>query len=305
MEEVKIEENNKKELIFTGKYSGCCDLYDTIMMLHLRTKDGSDKKEDLEKSPVLYSDELECFNEFKEKTGGVIHQHQKIKVTLPNQELVEKKCESFKIIKHIKEVEDKRFKDTKRADTYYTYEYWGKEYKDLKELNKKGVYITLDIPFNTILDIIPYYPYLTNCAASNENGMYVVISNESYVETNYKRLLEGGLDSNQRAYYNKQLQEHYIEVVQRYYTPKESIEVIEEVTFDEDNKALVRYPIDERFGVEWDWLWLDEIKPHWDNPHIVDAKEGIISQSEENKQLCGNTLWVKYYKYEKPKLYLD
>ena len=119
-----------------SRWSGKCDLYDTIMMLHHRTKDGSDKKEDLDKASVLYSDELECFNEFKEKTGGVIHQHQKIKVTLLNQELVEKKCKSFKIIKHTKEVEDKRFKETKRTDTYYTYEYWGKEYKDLKELNK-------------------------------------------------------------------------------------------------------------------------------------------------------------------------
>ena len=79
--------------------------------------------------------------------------------------------------------------------------------------------------------------------------------------------------------------------------------MIEEVTFDEDNKAIVKYSIDERFGIKW--YWYDKVKPHWGDPYIVNAKEGIISQTKENRELCGNTLWVKYYKYEEPKLYLD
>ena len=111
-----------------SRWVGKSDLFDTIMMQHFRCENGSDKKEDLDKARVYYSDELECFNEFKKKTGGVIYQHQQVIITEQNQILIEKKCSNFKVIEHIKEVEDKRYKDNKKKETTYTYEYYGKEY---------------------------------------------------------------------------------------------------------------------------------------------------------------------------------
>ena len=55
-----------------SRFSGKCDLFDHMCMEKHRTKDGSDKKEDLEKASVLYSDPVECFEIFKKKTGGVL-----------------------------------------------------------------------------------------------------------------------------------------------------------------------------------------------------------------------------------------
>ena len=119
-------------------YSGKCDLADHLSMMKHRTKDGSDKKEDLEKASVLYSDEMECFKIFKERTDGKIYQHKTITVTPWNYDEVERLTNGvFKAIPHTEVVADKRLKSGQREKTTYTYEYWGHEYKTLKELNKQ------------------------------------------------------------------------------------------------------------------------------------------------------------------------
>ena len=283
-------------------FSGKCDLADTIMMQHFRTKSGSDKKEDLEKTNGYYSDELECFNEFKKKTGGVIYQHQQVIVTEQNQSLIEKKCSNFKVIEHIKEVEDKRYKNNKKKETTYTYEYYGKEYS-LKELNKKGVYITKEIHFDTILDIIPYYPYLVTTMCSNEDKMTVFISQESFVDSEERKMLNVGYESTMYEYYRKELQKHYIEVVQRYYTPKQENIIFELVKFDENRVGKTQYPIDDRFEVKW--FFKDKSITHWTNPKVVDYKEGLIEISKEDyDSYLGKECYIKYCKYEKPRLYL-
>ena len=78
--------------------SGKCDLFNHLSFCKMRTIDGSDKKEDLDKARVLYSDEMECFKIFKQRTGGVLHQHKRIEVTEHNQDFVAKKCGNFEII---------------------------------------------------------------------------------------------------------------------------------------------------------------------------------------------------------------
>ena len=284
-------------------FSGKCDLYDTIMMQHLRCKNGSDKKEDLDKARVYYSDELECFNEFKKKTGGVIYQHQEIKVTEQNQSLIEKKCSNFKVIEHIREVEDKRYKDNKKKETTYTYEYYGKEYS-LKELNKKGVYITKEIHFNTILDIIPYYPYIVTTMCSNNDKLKIFISQESFVDNEERKLLNAGYESTMYEYYKKELQKHYIDVVQKYYTPKQENIIFELVKFNDDRIGKTQYPIDDRFEVKW--FFKDKTISHWDDPKVIDYKEGLIEISyQDYTDFIGTECYVKYCKYEKPRLYLD
>ena len=291
-------------------YSGKCDLYDTIITQHFRCKNGSDKKEDLDKAKLVYSDELECFNDFKKKTNGIMYQHQEIKVTEQNQSLIEKKCSHFKVIEHTREVEDKRYKNNKKKETTYTYEYYGKEYS-LKELNKKGVYITKEIHFDTILDIIPYYPYLVTNMDSINDELKIFISDESYVDTKERKYLQEGYVPTVCDYYRKELQKHYIEVVQKYYIPKQENIIFELVKFNEDRIGKTQYPIDDRFEVKW--FFKDKDIPYWDEPEVIDYKEGLIEISEQDysdsiigyRGFIGTECYVKYCKYEKPRLYLE
>lgn len=282
-------------MIFTGRFSGKADLYDTIMMQHFRTKSGSDKKEDLEKANGYYSDELECFNEFRKKTGGVIYQHQEIKVTEQNQDLVAKLNNDFKIIELPLEENQRKHR--------YIYFYFEKEYKTLKELNKKGIFITKEIHFNTILDLIPYYPYIVTMSSSSNGKMTVYISQESFIDTEERRWLNVGIESTMPSYYRKKLQEHYIEVVQRYYIPKQENIIFELVKFGDDRVGKTQFPIDDRFEVKW--FFKDKSISHWTNPKVIDYKKGLIEISEQDyNDYLGTECYVKYYKYEKPRLYL-
>lgn len=283
-------------MIFTGRFSGKADLYDTIMMQHPRCKNGSDKKEDLDKANGYYSDELECFNEFKNKTGGVIYQHQEVKVNEQNQELIAKLNKYFKIIELPLEENQRKHR--------YIYLYFEKEYKNLKEVNKKGIFITKEIHFNTILDLIPYYPYLVTMSSSSKEKMTVFISQESFVDSEERKMLDAGYESKLCHFYRKNLQEHYIEVVQRYYTPKQENIVFELVKFNEDRIGKTQYPIDDRFEVKW--FFKEKDIRHWNDPEVIDYKEGLIEISEQDyNDFIGHECYVKYYKYEKPRLYLD
>ena len=284
-------------------FSGKCDLYDDIMIQHFRTKSGSDKKEDLDKANVYYSDELECFNEFKKKTGGVIYQHQEIKVTEQNQDLVAKLNGSFKIIELPLEENQRKHR--------YIYLYFGKEYKNLKEVNKKGIFITKEIHFNTLLDLIPYYPYLVTMSNSSNEKMTVYISQESFVDTQERSFLQTGIESTMYEYYKKELQKHYIEVVQKYYTPKQENIIFELVKFDENRVGKTQYPIDDRFEVKW--FFKDKDVRYWSDPEVINYEEGLIEMSDQDysdsmidyRGFIGTECYVKYCKYEKPRLYLE
>ena len=162
-------------------WSGKCDLADHISMMKHRTKDGSDKKEDLDKARVLYSDDMECFEIFKKRTGGVIYQQVKLELTKFN---IDKEIE---INEHLEKFVNENGKTI--------YKYYGQEFKTLKSLNKYGYYIKKEIHFQTLLDIIPYYPYIVTICCSNEGKETVVISSESFVESEYMEHREYGYDS--------------------------------------------------------------------------------------------------------------
>lgn len=290
-----------------SKFSGKCDLYDHMMMEKHRTADGSDDPEEIKKAHVLYSDELECFEIFKQKTGGVIHQHQLITVTEQNQMMVAEKCDHFEVIEYFDTVPDKRKKGGYRNIVTYTYRYWGRDYDTLKELNKHGVYITIDIHFDTILDLIPYYPYVIAMSYSSEDSEYVVISKKSFVLQERDEMYDHGYDSKMWEGYNKKLQDHYREIVLRYFNP-EGREHIEEVVFDENRQAKVSKPIDENFDVKW--YWDEEIKNHWSSPKVVDYEKGLIEMSlsdygtDAYKGFLGHTMKVKYVEKKEYPLYL-
>ena len=148
-------------------YSGKCDLCDHIAgMGGWYDKNGNPVKMGDPNVEAYYSDEMQDFLAFKKETGGVLHQHKKMTVTKWNHDEAKKWCPELEIIEHKKTVVDNRQKSGLRTETYYTYKYFNKEYT-LKELNKKGVWITIDIHFNTLLDLIPYYPYLITYACGS------------------------------------------------------------------------------------------------------------------------------------------
>jgi hypothetical protein len=55
-----------------SKFSGKCDLYDHVMM-EKTYPDPNNKN-------ILVSDELECFEIFKKRTGGILCQSRKVKL---------------------------------------------------------------------------------------------------------------------------------------------------------------------------------------------------------------------------------
>jgi len=248
---------------------------------------------------VFCSDEYRDFLAFKKKTGGVIHQHIKVEVTPWNLDFIKEHCKDFDYIKNVEKVPDNRTKEGYREKTTFTYYYWKQEHNDLKKLNKQGVYITLDIHFNTILDLIPYYPYLVGvCYTDNDGRQVVYISNQSFVIKERNEMLRGGFED-LWEYYNKKLQDHYREVVLRYFNP-EGREHIEELTFDENRQSKVSKPIDENFDVEW-----DTNKPHWTSPKVIDYDKGIIEMSEEDyNYYLGKTMKVKYVEKKEHEVHL-
>jgi hypothetical protein len=162
----------------------------------------------------LTSDEMECFNIFKEKTKGVIHQHFKLELNEMN---IDKEIEIVNSPRMLSKKEIPWGDGKEHRTKKYVYIYWGKEYNSLKELNKKGYYSTKKIKFDTLLDIIPYYPHIVSFMSSDSQTMFVVISGESYVDYQYEEFRKFGSESSMYDFYRKELQNHYVEVVNTYF----------------------------------------------------------------------------------------
>lgn len=193
-----------------SRFSGKSDLADTIFMQKMYPIYPGNPN-----SP-LTSDEMECFNIFKEKTGGRIHQHFSLELSESNIDFEIKNVNNPNILSK-REVPwgDGKEHRTKK----YVYIYWGKEYNSIKELNKKGYYATKSIGFNTLLDIIPYYPYIVSFMSGGEDGkLFIVISGQSYVDHQEEEARKYGYDTEMTNYYRTALQEHYVEVVNNYFS---------------------------------------------------------------------------------------
>jgi hypothetical protein len=191
-----------------SQFSGKSDLADTVFMQKMYPM-----YPDNPNSP-LTSDEMECFNIFKEKTGGKIHQHFKLELNEYNIDSEIKRVNNSNLLSAVT-VYETNSKDSKNSTVY---KYWGKEFRSLKELNKKGYYATKTIYFDTLLDLIPYYPYTVSFLSGGEDGkLFVVISGQSYVDVQEEEARKYGYDNQMVAHYRKSLQEHYIEVVNKHY----------------------------------------------------------------------------------------
>ena len=276
-------------------YSGKCDLADHISgMGGWFDKDGKPVKIGDPKVRVLYSDEWLDFLAFKEATGGVMHQHKKITLTPWNHEDVKKLCPNFGYQEHTRIVPDKRQKSGQREETYITYTYWDKEYT-LKELNKKGIWITIDIHFNTLLDLIPYYPYIVGMCSHNNGKEVIYISDQSFVDEELEDHLKGGWYSDFWQHYKKKLQDHYRDVVLVHYNPTGRI-VEEELHFFEAGgryMAYTREPIDDGFDVEW-----VTTKSYWTTPKVLNETT-IEMYKQDFESYLGDTVKVRYVKRNK------
>lgn len=166
-----------------SRVSGKCDLLDWISGLGgWYDKDGNEVKMGQEGVSVYYSDLMQDFIAFKKMTGGVIHQWLPVKVTEYNKEYVKNHCSSFDFIEHEEIKKDKRTKAGERKAVSYTYTYYGKEYKSLKELNRREIHVEKDIHFDTLLDLVPFFPYLVMVASFDKEKSYIQISSQSYVD---------------------------------------------------------------------------------------------------------------------------
>jgi len=286
-------------------FSGKCDLADHIAgCAGWYDRDGNPVKFGDPGVGAYYSDEYRDFIEFKKQTGGVLHQHKVIKLTPWNHEEVKKLCPEFDYQEHTRIVLDKRVKSGQREEKYLTYTYWGKEYT-LAELNKRKIYIEIDIKFDTILDLIPYYPYIVCCAAHKDGKSYVVISERSFVDEELDDHLDGGWYSELWQHYKKELQEHYFEICRDYLCYKlderTKTALIKDLAKTEDSNysLFVDDELDCNHKVEF--VWDDgKLHSHWTSPKQANAHEIIISHEDVEgylrEDIKNETVKIKYVK---------
>ena len=295
-------------------YSGKCDLYDHIAgTAGWYDRNGNPVKfGDENVGGAYYSDEMKDFLEFKKRTGGVLYQNKETTVDLWNQYEVAKRCKGeLEITKHIEEIEDKRCKDGIKTKATYTYKYWGKEYKTLKELNKHGVYVTVEIRFNTILDLIQYYPYIVCASFYSEGKEIVFISKESFVDYEYNHAVENGWFPSLRDHYKNKLQQHYLEVCKNYllykYDERVCIEDITNYKYYDNGFYVVEVEneVDENHDIEF--YFEGERTPQWCSPKLLEKNKILVSNQDiENylsEKIKDNTVKIKYIKkVELPKI---
>lgn len=167
-----------------SKFSGKCDFYDQIFMF-------SD-----------HENEIDAFNEFKDKTGGVIH----IQTPL----IFRNKKEVLKEIERLNNPDKLKYDKDKKVFVYY-----GREFKSAAALNKVGYVYLRDVKFEDPIDLIQYYPYLISMSYCSNDSQYIVLSSESYPMMEYKE--NKYYTSRSLKWYNDELKAEFIRVVKTYY----------------------------------------------------------------------------------------
>lgn len=163
-----------------SKLTGKCDLYDHIYMLGRDTNDSMSK--------------LEKFNVFKQRTGGKMYQSVKVELTKYN-------------------VDYFLDNDNNLTKGENGYEYWGKTFKTLNQLNKWGYWYKRTIEFETIFDVIPYLGHIISSIASDKDGDTVFIAPKSYPEMRYEESLEIGYPRDRMLEFYRLLQEEFKETL--------------------------------------------------------------------------------------------
>lgn len=257
-----------------SRFSGKCDLFDHIFS-----------------AASNWSEYFKAFEEFKQRTGGVLHQHHRIKeVNSFNRDFVAERNRNFKIVKIEKQIPDMRFANGVKTVDEYEYEYYGKRYAE-KQLKKKGgVFIDVEIHFETVLDLIRYYPYIVSACYCGEGKEVVFISKESFVEEEFDDMLQYGHEA-MRDCYNQLLAEHCREVCQQLDADLEKRKVIFAVESsklkkaDDGNYTLsVDRPISENHLVSWDFAD-GSAHSHWTSPRRISENEIVLHKDDVESYL--------------------
>lgn len=273
-------------------FSGKCDLFDHIY-------GGCEN----------WKEYFERFEEFKRKTGGKLYQERKVSVSNCNiDDICEMnhnlKSEEVEVIKTDKNGASRKFKEK-----HFTY--WDKEYIGLKALNKKGVYVRIEIPFETVLDLIPYYPYVIACNYWSKDKEIVILARQSYPDSEIDDRLEGGYFLGQPSiewllHYKHELQEHYRDVLgQLFYDigdRRVQISLKDAMLKKDDDHYIITVqegkPIDPNFPVNW--FFQGEMSAHWTAPKRVD--DFTISMHERDVEcylkdaMQSNAVQLEYIK---------
>lgn len=184
-----------------GAFSGKCDVLDHMLMEKMYDK-GSYK----------FSDELECFNLFKQRTGGVIYQYQDIPMTPFNVTFIKQLMDKGQLLSSFKTLE--LTGDKKRPYRIDGKDYTTNQFKNLG--HKYYCAFEREIHFENILDLVPYYPYLVIMSTRSDDKEKVVISRQSCVVTEYEEALKYGRISSMRDHYENELQQHYVALQKQY-----------------------------------------------------------------------------------------
>lgn len=248
-----------------SRFSGKCDLADHVF--------GGEKNY------------FEAFDEFKQSTGGILHQHHRIKeVTAFNQDLIAELNPNFKIIEINKQISDRRFADGFRNEVSYEYDYYGQRYTAKQLKQKGGVYIDVEIHFDTVLDLIKYYPYVVSACCWSDGKAVVFISKESFVESEFDNSLGYGYLS-MKDHYDKELAEHYREVCLALDANLDARQVVVPITSNQLKKTddgdyiiPVKRPVDYNHPVKWSFK--DGVISHWTSPKYLNDHEIVISKED-------------------------
>ena len=212
-----------------SKFSGKCDIYDSMMI-----SASADLKREDNESELDY--ELRCFELFKKTIGGKIYKKVKLELNQWNIDVEINKVNDERILSKVEHKEikkDRRSKSGVRENTYYTYYYFGEEYTNLKDIN---YYSPIEIKIDTILDLIPYYTHIAGVIASSKDGMYIEVSNESYLDEKEEMYIRNGFDLKYVRKEKEELKRHYNLFVLKLYN--DNYKQLESKVFGELN-ALV------------------------------------------------------------------
>lgn len=186
-----------------SRFSGVCDLYDCMML------EGKD--------------EMESFDEFKRKTGGVIHQWRPVTLVSVDDAfaLAKNKRNYLTVITTTSKKKDKRYKSDVSETTSYSFLYQSKKFSSLTQLNNYGVLALFDIHFSNILELIPYYPYAIRFECCSADTQYIDIPYKSEIDKMAERDVCAGRDKSYADRLRHDLQWHYVDIVNKFYNPKE------------------------------------------------------------------------------------
>ena len=287
-----------------SKLSGRCDLYDTISgMGGWHDKEGNAFEFGQDGVNYYYPDLLKDFEAFKKLTNGVIYQHKEVKIKdwFGDEEfefIKSANCDLFDYKKNSIKIADKRCKDGFKEVVNYTFTYFDNKYS-LKEIKKRKIFVKVPIYFNTLLDLLPYLPYVVSFSA----GSTYIITEQSGSDADRDDCISYAHDSLRFKHYKKELADLYLEVCREYFlkdidnrTHVETICI--KKMFDQDGKenfyyTETKYPIDYMHDIEF--VWEDGISTsYWTSPKlctkIIGSENKVIISNQDVEQLLKNDI---------------